>query len=226
MSMTSTKTSTAAIAILIVDDHPVFRAGLANLLEAEADFRVIAKVPSGDAAIRSVRELRPAIVLLDLSMPGTDGFETLSRLRAGGGTARILVLTSSEAREDADRVRAYGGAGYLTKHIDHTEIVAAIRDIASGAEWVQRGLLKVAAKPVAETGHFGVSARELEVLGLVRHGYSNAEIGTLLGITERTAKAHVKALCKKLGASGRAEAVARGFDLGLLRAESQNPPGN
>lgn len=224
--MTSTKTSTAAISILIVDDHPVFRAGLANLLGAETDFRVVGKVASGEAAIRAVRDFRPAIVLLDLSMPGIDGFETLSRLRAVGGTGRVLVLTSSEARDDADRVRAYGGAGYLTKHIDHTEIVSAIRDTASGAEWVQRGLLKVAAKQAAGNGHFGVSARELEVLGLVRHGYSNTEIGKLLGITERTAKAHVKALCEKLRASDRTEAVARGFDLGLLQAESQNQPGN
>jgi DNA-binding NarL/FixJ family response regulator len=217
--MTSTKTSTAAISILIVDDHPVFRAGLANLLEAEPDFRVVEKVSSGEAAIRAVRERRPAIVLLDLSMPGIDGFETLSRIQAASGMARVVALTSSEARDDADRVRAAGGAGYLTKHVDHAEIVAAIRAVAHGTEWVQRGLLKVAALPVAANRQLGVSARESEVLGLVRHGYSNAEIGKLLGITERTAKAHVKALCEKLGASDRAEAVARGFDLGLLKAE-------
>jgi DNA-binding NarL/FixJ family response regulator len=218
--MTSTKTSTAAISILIVDDHPVFRTGLANLLEAEPDFRVVEKVASGEAAIRAVRELRPAVVLLDLSMPGIDGFETLSRLLAAGGSARVVVLTSSEVRDDADRIRAAGGAGYLTKHVDHAEIVAAIRDVSRGGGWVQRGLLKAAAKPIVAEAQFGVSAREMEVLGLVRHGYGNAEIGRLLGITERTAKAHVKSLCEKLGASDRAEAVARGFDLGLLKAES------
>lgn len=217
--MPSAKTSTVAVGILIVDDHPVFRAGLANLLEEEPDFRVLGKVANGEAAIRAVRELRPMIVVLDLSMPGIDGFETLARLRAAADAARVLVLTSSEARDDADRVRAAGGAGYLTKHVDHAEIVTAIRDVARGTEWVQRGLLKMAAKPAAANGHCGVSARELEVLGLVRHGYSNAEIGRLLGITERTVKAHVRALCEKLGASDRAEAVARGFDIGLLHAE-------
>lgn len=222
--MTSAKALSATVSILVVDDHPVFRAGLANLLKAEPDFRVIGKLASGEAAIQTVREVRPHVVLLDLRMPGIDGFETLARLRAAYAPARVLVLTSSEARDDAERVRAAGGAGYLTKHVDHAEIVAAIRAVAGGGDWVQQGLLKTASAPAAAESRLGVSARELEVLGLVRRGYSNSEIGRVLGITERTVKAHVKALCEKLGAADRAEAVARGFDLGFLRIGSGNRP--
>lgn len=216
--MTSSKTTGSPLRIMIVDDHPVFRAGLANLLSSEVGFEIVATVSNGEAAIESLDAARPQVVLLDLSMPGEGGFATLARIRQVRPTTKVVVLTSSESIEAVDRVRAAGAAGFLTKHVDHDSIVAAIRDVHHGVAWVQQGVARAAAAPSADGLPLGISPRELEVLGYVRNGFSNAEIGRLLGITERTVKAHVKALCEKLDAADRAEAVARGFDLGLLKA--------
>jgi len=216
--MTSSQTTGAPLRIMIVDDHPVFRAGLANLLASEADFLIVAAVCSGDAAVAALAAARPQVVLLDLSMPGGSGFDALARIRGACPAAKIVVVTSSESAHDVDRARAAGAAGFLTKHVDHEAIVAAIRDVRRGVAWVQEGATRAAGRPSANGVPLGISSRELEVLGHVRNGFSNAEIGRLLGITERTVKAHVKALCEKLDAADRTAAVARGFDLGLLKA--------
>jgi DNA-binding NarL/FixJ family response regulator len=200
------------IRILIVDDHPLFRAGLANLLDSEPDFHVIGKAANGLAAVRLWEQERPQVVVLDLSMPGIDGFETLRRIRAIDPAARAIVLTSSESAEDAQRALHAGARGYLTKHIDQDEIVAAIRTVHAGGTRVQDGLASA-----VRAGPAGLSTREIEVLVFLRKGFSNAEIGRSLGITERTVKAHVAAILKKLHASDRAGAVAKGFDLGILK---------
>ncbi|MFM8291139.1 MAG: response regulator, partial [Planctomycetia bacterium] len=183
------------IRILIVDDHPVFRAGLANLLESEPDFTVVGKAANGAAAVRIWEREQPHILLLDLSMPGMDGFETLRQIRAVSPDAKAIVLTSSESSDDAQRALQAGARGYLTKHIDQGDIVAAIRD-------VHRGEVLVQSEPssgtpaVSHQGPAGLSSREIEVLVFMRKGFSNAEIGRTLGITERTVKAHVTALLK------------------------------
>ena len=204
------------IRILIVDDHPVFRAGLANLLESEPDFAVVGKAANGVAAVRLWEQQQPHILLLDLSMPGMDGFETLRQIRDVTPDAKAIVLTSSESHEDAQRALQAGARGYLTKHIDQNEIVAAIRDVHRGEVRVQEGLVP-GHPPVGQPGAAGLSSREIEVLVFMRKGFSNAEIGRTLGITERTVKAHVTAILKKMHAADRAEAVAKGFDLGILK---------
>lgn len=205
------------IRILIVDDHPVFRAGLANLLESEPDFLVVGKAAHGHAAVQLWEQKQPHIVLLDLSMPGFSGLETLQRIQMMSPDAKVIVLTSSESADDADRALQAGARGYLTKHIDQEEIVAAIRRVNAGQVFVQPGLI---ASPAItpHAGPAGVSSREMEVLVFLRKGFSNAQIGRTLGITERTVKAHVGALMRKLHAADRAEVVARGFDLGILKA--------
>lgn len=207
------------IRILVVDDHPVFRAGLANLLASEPDFMIVGKAANGTDAIEQLSRCRPHVVLLDLSMPGIGGIETLRRIQAADAGVRVVVLTSSDSPDDVGRAMRAGAQGYLTKLADHAEIVAAIRDVRAGKRRLQRGLS--VGEPGPAVGPLGLSPREIEVLTFLRSGYSNLEIGRTLGITERTVKAHVAALLEKLQAADRAEAVARGFDLGILRA---SPP--
>jgi DNA-binding NarL/FixJ family response regulator len=198
-----------------VDDHAVLRAGLANVLNFEAGLKVVAEADDGETALELWRTHRPDVMLLDLSMPGIDGIETVLRLRREFSDARVLMLTSSEAPEDVRHALAAGACGYVTKTVRRAELVAAIREVHAGRQVIGRSVAEQIAA-AQETGT--VSRRELEVLGLVRQGFTNPEIGRLLGISERTAKAHVIALLAKLQAADRAEAVARGFERGLLKA--------
>ncbi|MEY2878244.1 MAG: hypothetical protein RLZZ15_624 [Verrucomicrobiota bacterium] len=192
----------------------MLRAGLANVLNFDPGLRVVAEADDGEAAITAWRQHPSDVMLLDLSMPGIDGIETLQRLRAEFPAARVLMLTSSEAPEDVRHALAAGACGYVTKTVRRAELVAAIRAVHTGERVIGQA---VAGQMAAENETGTVSRRELEVLGLVRQGFTNAEIGRLLGISERTAKAHVGALLEKLQAADRAEAVARGFERGLLK---------
>jgi DNA-binding NarL/FixJ family response regulator len=204
------------IRLLLVDDHPVLREGLANLLHREPDFEVVGQAGTGEEAVRIVRDCRPDVCLLDLSLPGMDGFETLARLRAARPAAQVLMLTSSESAFDADRALRDGASGFISKNIEHRGIAAAVRDVHRGATGIRRGI--EAAQRPRDKGL--LTPRELEVLALMRKGLSNVEIGRQLGITERTVKGHVTEMLVKLGASDRASAVARGFELGILAMPS------
>ena len=203
------------ISLLLVDDHPVLRAGLANLLNREPGLKVIAEADDGEGAIKLWRAHSPDITLLDLSMPGMDGIEALQRLRSEFPDARVIMLTSSEATEDVLHSLKVGASGYVTKNVRRAELIAAIRKVHAGDQFLGISVSKQI-EAVDENGT--ISRRELEVLGLVRQGFTNSEIGKLLGISERTAKAHVASLLLKLQAADRAEAVARGFERGILKA--------
>ena len=205
------------IRLLLVDDHAVMRAGLANLLASAGDFQVVAQADDGQAAVRLWRAHRPDVCLLDLSMHGIDGVQTLRLLREIDARARVLMLTSSDSADDVNRALAAGANGYITKNVDHKELFKAIRDVYAGGTPVSRDkLVDANARPSATSG---LTAREVEVLGLLREGFTNADIARLLGITTHTVKVHVAGIITKLGVSDRTQAVARGFDLGILSAK-------
>ncbi|MFM8378319.1 MAG: response regulator [Planctomycetia bacterium] len=202
------------IRLMLVDDHPVMRAGLANLLSLEKDFRVVAQADDGESALTLWQRHRPDVCLLDVSMHGIDGIETMRRLRAIAPDVRVLMLTSSEAPEDMAQSLKAGAAGYVTKNVRHSELVAAIREVHAGG----RPLGETVARRLAAAEKGGpLSPRELDVLVHLRDGLSYQEIGRRLTISERTARAHVAAIKEKLGAATAAQCVARGFERGLLR---------
>jgi len=202
------------IRLMLVDHHAILRAGLVNLLNGEPGLQVIAVADDGESALKLWREHRPDIMLLDISMGGMDGIETVKRLRSEYPEARVIMLTSSEAEEDVRHALEAGASGYVTKNVRRAELFEAIRECHSGGRPIGEHVARLLA---AGSEHGVISRREMEVLGLVRQGFTNAEVGRLLGISERTAKAHVAALLVKLQASDRAEAVARGFERGLLK---------
>jgi len=215
--------SPKSIRLLLVDDHPVMRAALANLLSFEQDFEVVGEADDGASALRLWRDTRPDICLLDVTMAGMDGFETLRRLRTVSPEARVLMLTSSDSAEDMEQAMEAGAQGYLTKNVIYAELVAAIREVHSGGRPIAKKLQR---QPGDAAGNGLLTPRELEVLGLLRQGFTNAEIGNLIGFSERTARAHVGAIKEKLHCAHRAEAVAKGFELGLLKcAAGKRAPG-
>lgn len=210
---------TSRIRLLLVDDHPVMRAGLANLLATEPDLAVVAQADDGEAAIALWQQHTPDVCLLDLTMHGLDGVETLKRLRAIAPHARVLMLTSSDSAEDMARAMAAGAQGYVTKSVRHSELFAAIRAVHAGGRPISEHTL-VDARPTRQVAGIALTPREIEVMGFMREGFTNAEIGRLLGISTHTAKAHVAGVIEKLGAGDRTQAVAIAFDLGLLSARS------
>ena len=210
---------TSRIRLLLVDDHPVMRAGLANLLSTEPDFQVVAQADDGEAAIRLWQQHTPDVCLLDMTMHGLDGVETLRRLHAIAPQARVLMLTSSDSAEDVARALAAGANGYITKSVKHSEVFTAIRSVHAGGRPVSEHAI-VDSRPTRQVAGISLTPREIEVVAFMREGFTNAEIGRLLGISTHTAKAHVAGVIEKLGASDRTQAVARAFDLGLLSARS------
>ena len=202
------------IRILVVDDHPMMRAGLASALSMDPGFAEVMQANDGESALEMWRQHRPDVTLLDISMGGMDGIDTLRRLVRDFPGARVLMLTTSEAREDIHHALDAGARGYVTKNINAADLVKAIRTVHAGGSFLSESVKRRLAD---EETSGRLTLREIEVLELVRQGFTNDEIGRLLGISERTARAHISSIKEKLHASDRAAAVARGFESGILR---------
>lgn len=205
---------TPPIRLVLVDDHAVMRAGLANMLNANPNFRVIADADDAGTALELFRIHLPDVTLLDVMMPNVGGIECLHRLLCDFPDARVLMLSSSDAVEDIAQALDAGACGYVTKTAVPSELISAIQAVHAGnlaiSPEIQRRLADRA-------GSEKLTAREIEVLHLMRKGLSNPQIGEMLGITARTAKAHVAAILQKLEVSDRTEAVTRGFERGFLK---------
>lgn len=208
-------TAAAAIRLIVVDDHPLFREGLVRTLGTERGFEIVGQADDGGRAVAVWERERPDVSLVDVRMPGVDGVEVVRRLRARHPEAKVLMLTSSEDEDDVIAALDAGAAGYVTKSVRYGELVAAVRETHAGGRPLGES---IARKLARRDRHGSLTDREQEVLRLLREGNTLCGIGERLGITERTVRAHVMALKVKLDASNTAQLVARGFERGLLDA--------
>lgn len=210
------------IRALVVDDHPIVRAGLVALFDAAPDIHVIGTGSSGEEAIALAAELEPDVVLMDLRMAGLDGDEATARIVAARPTTRVIILTTYENDDAILSAISAGASGYLLKAAPEEELLAGVRAVAAGevalAPSVSRLLVQRAATPAAHSAPAGpaLSARELEVLRLVAEGLSNREIGERLYVGEATVKTHLLHAFTKLEVADRTRAVTRAMELKLL----------
>jgi DNA-binding NarL/FixJ family response regulator len=201
--------SAAPITVLIADDHPVVRQGLAVLLDVQDDIVLIGEASDGPAAVRLTLQHAPDVLLLDLKLPVLDGMGVLSELRARSARTRVLILTSAAGPTGPALALQAGAAGFLYKDVDPDALVRAIRSVHDGHTVLAPGAAGlVAARPGGDPRGIGaLTGREREVLALLADGRSNREIARLLSVSEKTVKTHVSAILAKLGVADRTQAA-------------------
>eukprot|EP01035_Chromulina_nebulosa_P000547 gene547-768_t len=203
---------------MIVDDHFVVRSGLAASLELDDDIRVVAEVECGEDAVAAYRKHRPAVVLMDLQLPGMDGAAATAALREHDAKARVLIF-STFARDDEIQAALDAGAlGYLQKSAGRADLLAALRLVARG----QRSLPPEVARRLNEL-RLGpaITPREREILAFIAAGRANKEIAGLLGVSEDTVKRHVSHILEKLDVNDRAQATAEAIRRGIIKMPDQ-----
>jgi DNA-binding NarL/FixJ family response regulator len=225
MSISEADRQNVRIRVLVVDDHDLFRTGLATLLGSQPDIEVVAQASGGRMGVRLADELRPDVVLMDLRMPDLDGPDAIRQILAMHPGMRVLVLTVASDSADVDSALESGATGFMAKDTPIDSVVIAVRAAAQGVAWLSPRaadlvLGRVRQRNVEQELESGaldqLSARELDVLRLIARGMENAEIAEALSISPRTAKNHVSNILSKLGLPGRVQAaiyaVRRGLD--------------
>lgn len=205
--------------VLLVDDHPLVRAGLRTIIEATGDLNVVGEAADGRDVTALVNRLDPDVVLMDLSMPHVDGVEATRALRAGDCAVAVVVLTSFAEAERVHAALAAGAVGYLLKDSEPAEVVGAIRAAAAGHApidpRVARALLPQGSATTRDDPLAGLSSREREVLALVSKGMANKQVARALGISERTVKVHLGNVFRQIGVADRTSAALWARDRGL-----------
>lgn len=204
------------IRVLLADDHPSLRAGLASILNAQPDLEVVAEAGSGREALEKASATQPDVMVVDLRMPDGDGIETIQALRKQTPSVQALVLTTYDNEEDVFNALEAGARGYILKDTTSEEIIDAVRKVYSGVRYLPSAIASRLADRMIRPS---LTPRELDVLRLVSRGRSNKEIGAAMFISEETVKSHMKGLFQKLGVHDRAEAVSIALQRGLLRID-------
>jgi DNA-binding NarL/FixJ family response regulator len=225
------------ITLLIIDDHPVFRQGLRNIFATEEDIQVIAEGASGEQALSLTHALQPDVLLLDINLPGINGLEVTSQLKADHSPTAIVLLTAYDDMEQVLHAMRSGGAAYCPKDIEPEMLVDVVRKVAQGyfvvdervfdpeglKTWLDAGV-EAATGPymVDPNEHFvPLSPREMEILRFVTKGNSNKEIAQMLGISHQTVKNHMTSILKKLDVRDRTQAAVYALKRGWVRTDDQ-----
>jgi two-component system NarL family response regulator len=206
----------AKASVLVVDDHALLRTGVANIINQEADLRVVAEAGNGVEALEAYDRYHPDVTLLDLRMPVMEGVETVRQIRERDPLARVIVLTTYDTDEEISRALKAGAKAYVLKDISADDLIGCIREVLAGKTY----LAPAAAAKLAEgVTRVRLTPRELAALRLMADGKANKEIAAELDISERTVKTHLGHLFEKLGVTSRTEAVKVATRRGLVRLE-------
>ena len=211
------------IRILLVDDHSIFRKGLANLLAKEKEFQVVEEAKDGKEAFQKAKDLKPDLVLMDIYMPGGDGLEATRRITEALPSTKVVILTVSEEDKNLFEAIKCGAYGYLLKEIEIEQLYEMLRGIFRGEAPISRAtatkilteFAKRARRTQAEIDEEQLSPREQEVLQLLTQGLTNKQIAHKLGIVEGTVKVHLKNILAKLHLTNRVEAATLALKKGL-----------
>ena len=201
------------IRVLIVDDHPLLREGIAALLDGQPDMQLVAQGATGRQAIELFAQHTPDITLMDLQMPEEGGLNAMSAILEKSPDARIIVLTTYSGDMQAVRAMKAGARAYLLKSVVHNELLDTIRRVNAGERSVSP---TIAADLASRFGDESLTPREVDVLGLIAAGHANKEIATKLTVTEETVKSRVKTILSKLRAIDRAHAAIIGVKRGII----------
>lgn len=213
--------SSTPIRVLLADDHAVVRQGIRQFLEASGEIEVVAEAGDGEEGIRLTRQLLPDVVVLDIQMPVRSGIDAARAIRAERLPVGVLILTAFDDEPYVNAVLQAGANGYVLKTADAEDIVDAVRSVNDGKSVLDPGIAHQLMRRFSSEPPMIVEAlteRELEVLRLAAHGYTNKAIGVQLGISDRTVQGHLAKIYGKLHAASRTEAVMRAVTQGLIPA--------
>jgi DNA-binding NarL/FixJ family response regulator len=212
-----------ALRVLVVDDHPMFRAGVTGLLSSVEDTEVVGTAGDGDAAVREATLTRPDVILMDLDLPGTSGLEAIRRIAKASPESVVLVLSMLDDDESVLAAMRAGARGYVLKGADQSEIVRAVADVADGGaifgSSIARRVIEYFAAPrppsVPDIVFPELTAREHEVLDLIAAGRSNADVAARLVLSPKTVRNHVSNIFAKLHVADRSSAIVKAREAGL-----------
>ena len=211
----SSECCTNPITVVIADDHPVVREGLAAILKSQSDIKVVAEATNGEETLEICNQHLPDVLLLDLRMPRKDGLHVMKELAARTlCRSRVIVMTTYESEDDIRRSVKSGAKGYLVKGAAPEQIRESVRRVAAGESVLSSNLAAKLAESIARPQ---LSERERQVLKYLANGRSNKEIAQILYISDHTAKAHVRSIMTKLNAESRSQVIAIAIKYGLIK---------
>jgi two-component system, NarL family, response regulator len=205
--------SNEKIKVMIVDDHPLLRVGVASIVNARSDMSVVAQTGAGEEAVALFAQHRPDITLMDLRLPKMSGVDAILAIRSRFPAARFVVLTTYEGDEDIHRALEAGAKGYIIKGMPYQTLIEALLRVHAGGRFLPPPVARALASRMPDSD---LSSREQEVLRHLVAGMSNKEIAGLLGITEATVKCHVSTILMRLNVSDRTQAVVSALQRGLV----------